>query len=313
MSKSILRQVRTPEEIFKARVERKLVRKAIPDETRRKLIDILRIRKGLLTEQEIERVKDRIIPVDYDEELNLHLTDINYLKSILSGKYETRFNGLNSIDLREYAELSLRKTGGILDGLYLPVNDGYLSGATRVYFENLNLDLDTEFDNKVDYIKYFFDNVNQKGKVRFQGEDYSYSDLLSSKISDSKSTNDQIQFRNMHSDELSFILKYLKQYKLGHKEFLQDKKVLDRLHEYVARLFARSQYYTFDLNINKVGSAMHIGLILDKGYSTTLLKGYFCPNPANLPELLHIMFSSARSFSDIVPIYGMQGRLLWPV
>jgi len=302
MHEPIKRQIRTPEEIHKQRLEKKLIRKGIPEQQREGIIKILRIRKGLLSEEELEGVKSQVISDD-NPFMELHLTDINYLKSILSGNWRTRFNGLNSNSLSD------------LNELFLPHHDEGMSGATRVYNQSLHFyfdHADIRFKTKFDYIKYFFDNASKKGLVRYKNKEYSYMDLLSSKISDSIFTNDFLQFRNMYSDELSYILKYLRQYKLGKVEFLQNQEVLDKLHEYLARLFARSQYYTFDTNTNKVGSAMHIGLILERTATNKNLLGYFCPNEKNLPELLHIMFSFAKSIDDIVPVYGNQGKLLWP-
>lgn len=302
---------RRPEEVFRSRLERRLDRKAIPEETKRKLIDILRIRKGILTQEELKVVKQKVL--SSDTIVFEHLTDFAFLDSILR----------NGIHASEYDETSV-------SGLGSNYGMGHRTFAAELYdvFKGYSGSYPTkiigfgatgEVKSKTEFVKTIFSDLSAS-LYEHSGKNLSYRDFLFNKSIDNSN------FKYFSDSERSFIFSYYKLFKSGKLSFLGDEIIINKIHEYFCRAVARLKYFSFDTSSGKLGAAMNVGLlfashnvidgdILRGSLIAAKAKpiGLFCSNSGNLNEVLHIMFANAKSIDDIVPIYGNEGKLLWPL
>jgi|GEM_PF-5414913 len=289
-------------EILKQRLEKKLKDRNLTEEQKRKLFDLIRLRKGLLNEIEFLRIKENIL--SSKTKILVHLTDINNLQSIFE-------MGLKHGDYERHEIGWIDLSGGRSLG-NAPNNFRYYLRSTE--------------GHEVDVINEFFDSMNgidrKEGYLRdSQFFEREYFGPLRKLIQ--HEGNMRAKITNIRGEEIKILREYYSKYAGGNKEFLNNKEVVKKLHEIIGRIIARDSYFTVHYGDYKQ-SAMNIGLLypedahirrdMDVSIVNPKAKpiGFFCPNSVNVPELLSIMFRNAKSIDDIVPVYGKGGEVLWP-
>jgi len=288
-----------------------------------------RIRRGLMTENELELVRtkvsrhlndikksmknqDKVWSYIIDgygsgEEVALHMTDMRSLDSILRTGFRRYASEMLPRDLNQLGHI-----GGI-----------DLSFAPTTY-------RDVVYSNK------YVEEYNPvTGKQQFTISGKTPKEFVLNCFKNLQALLGETAYtltKPRAPEELTIIRKYYAKYKAGDTSFLNNKIELADVKEAFARFLAKRNYFTLGLGYGVEGhrSTMDVGLIcpLSETYldpqtgckhMCTNVKpvGIFLINPASLRPVLDIMLRTAKSLDDIVPIYSGnmetgKTELIWP-